>query len=326
MKILCADPFPVSGREALQQAGCEVLYAPELHDEALTERLRTTAAEVLIVRSTRVTPAMLEARGLRLVLRAGSGYDTIDLAAASARGIYVANCPGQNAIAVAELTFGLLLALDRHIPDNVADLRRGQWNKRAYSQARGLWGRKLGLVGLGRVGREVCTRARAFGMPVLAWSRSLTPEGAAALGVEWQASPRTLAAAAEVVSVHVALTEQTRKLIDASVFAAMRPGTYFLNTARAEVVDQEALAQAVRERGIRAGLDVFYGEPASAVGTIDADIFQLPGVIGTHHIGASTEQAQEAIAAETVRIIQVYRETGQPPRVVNLAQLGAAGR
>lgn len=324
MKILIADAFPDSGQAALQRAGCEVVYAPEVHGDTLAATLGKTQAEILVVRSTQVTGAMLAASSLRLVVRAGSGYDTIDVEAASARGMYVANCPGQNAIAVAELAFGLILALDRRIPENVADLRRGQWNKREYSKARGLCGRTLGLLGVGRIGREMIPRAQAFGMPIMAWSRSLTPERAASLGVVWQASPGDVAARAEVLSVHLALTEQTRHLIDARVLAMMPPGASFINTARAEVVDQEALAQAVRERGIRAGLDVFADEPASAVGTVETDLFSLPGVIGTHHIGASTEQAQQAIAAETVRIIQIFQETGSPPNVVNLAQLSGA--
>lgn len=316
MHILIADTYPDTGRQALQQAGCEICYAPELRDTTLLEALRTTQADVLVVRSTQVTQAMLDVGCVRLVVRAGSGYDTIDVDAASARGIYVANCPGQNAVAVAELAFGLILALDRRIPENVADLRQGRWNKREYSQARGLYGRMLGVLGLGRIGQEMLPRARAFGMPVVAWSRSLTAAHAEALGVAWRADPLEVAAAADVVSVHLPLTEQTRHLIEARFFAAMLPGSYFINTARAEVVDQEALAWAVRERGIRAGLDVFAGEPAAAVGPVTADIFTLPGVIGTHHIGASTAQAQEAIALETVRVIVTYKETGLPPNLV----------
>jgi len=267
---------------------------------------------------------MLEAGRLSLVVRAGAGYNTIDVETASERGISVANCPGKNAIAVAELAFGLILALDRRIPENTADLKRGVWNKKEYSKARGLYGRTLGLIGLGGIGCEMCPRARAFGMRVVGWSRSLTDVKARNLGVEALDSIFQVAAASDVVSVHVALKPETTKLVGEDFFAAMKPGSFFVNTSRAEVVDQAALERAVREKGIRAGLDVFAGEPSGGGGSVDDPIFQLPGVVGTHHIGASTEQAQEAIAAETVRIVREFKETGRPPNVVNLAKKSPA--
>jgi D-3-phosphoglycerate dehydrogenase / 2-oxoglutarate reductase len=324
MRILIADKFPESGQAELSQAGFELTYDPELKDASLTEAIGSTAADVLVVRSTKVTREMLEAGRLSLVVRAGAGYNTIDVKAASARGIYVANCPGKNSIAVAELAFGLILALDRRIAENVADLKAGRWNKKEYSKARGLFGRTLGLIGLGRIGQEMIPRARAFGLPVIAWSRSLTPERAEQLGVELKQSPEMVAASSDIVSVHVALKDDTRNLIDEKVFAAMRHGSFFINTSRAEVVDQAALERAVREQKIRAGLDVFAGEPAGGTGVVEDAIFKLDGVMGTHHIGASTDQAQQAIADETVRIIREYRMTGRPPNVVNLAKKSPA--
>jgi D-3-phosphoglycerate dehydrogenase len=201
----------------------------------------------------------------------------------------------------------LILALDRRIPENVADLKQGRWNKKEYSKARGLFGRVLGIIGTGQIGCEMVTRARAFGMPVVAWSRSLTPERAAALGVEMKQSPVEVAAASDIVSLHLALKDETRNLVDEKFFEAMRPGSFLINTSRAEVVDQAALARAVKERGIRAGLDVFAGEPAGGTGAVDDEIFKLDGVIGTHHIGASTDQAQAAISDETVRVIRDYK-------------------
>jgi D-3-phosphoglycerate dehydrogenase len=223
-------------------------------------------------------------------------------------------------VAVAELAFALILALDRRIADNVVSLRQGQWNKAEFSNARGLLGRTLGLIGVGRIGREMIPRAKAFGMPVAAWSRSLTPEAARELGIEHQASPIEVARAADIVSVHVAANPQTSGLIDANVFDAMRAGAYFINTSRAEVVDQVALSWAVRSNGVRAGLDVFANEPSGGTGDFADDIVKLPGVYGTHHIGASTDQAQEAIAAETVRIVRTFQETGKVPNVVNIAR------
>src|SRR3712207_4906861 len=182
MRVLIADKFEQSGRDGLEAAGCDYSYQPEVKDGALVEAIRQTKPDVLVVRSTKVTEAMLDAGALKLVVRAGAGYNTIDVAAASARGIYVSNCPGKNSIAVAELAFALILALDRRVADNVISLRRGEWNKKEFSKARGLFGRTLGLIGLGRIGQEMIPRAQAFGMPVVAWSRSLTPERAEEIG------------------------------------------------------------------------------------------------------------------------------------------------
>ena len=324
MKVLVADKFEKSGLDGLKAAGCDVVYEPDLKDDALTDAIGSSGAEVLIVRGTKVTKPMLETGRLSLVIRAGAGYNTIDVEAASERGISVANCPGKNSVAVAELAFGLILALDRRVVDNAVDLKRGVWNKKEYSKARGLFGRTLGLVGVGGIGREMIPRARAFGMPVVAWSRSLTPERAQALGVERKSSPAGVAASCDVASVHVALKPETKGLIGEEFFAAMKPGAFFINTSRAEVVDEAALEKAVSEKGVRAGLDVFAGEPAGGSSDVSAAIFQLPGVVGTHHIGASTEQAQEAIAAETVRIVREYIEAGRAPNVVNLARKSPA--
>jgi D-3-phosphoglycerate dehydrogenase len=291
-----------------------------LKDEALVNAITETAPDVLVVRGTKVTEPMLAAGPIKLVVRAGAGYNTIDVAAASKRGIYVSNCPGKNSIAVAELAFALILALDRRVVDNAVALRRGEWNKKEFSKARGLFGRTLGLIGVGKIGQEMIARAQAFGMTVIAWSRSLTPLRAAELGVTHMESPQAVAAAADVVSVHLALNNETRNLIDAGFFNAMREGAYFINTARGEVVDQQALANAMKTRGVRAGLDVYAAEPTSAVGEFNDEIVKEEGLYGTHHIGASTDQAQEAIAAETVRIVKQFKETGQVPNVVNLAR------
>src|SRR5882672_6278849 len=320
MRVLIADKFEQSGRHGLQAIGCEVSYQPDLKDEPLVEAIRALQPDVLVVRGTRVTEPMLDAGPVKLVVRAGAGYNTIDVAAASKRGIYVSNCAGKNSIAVAELAFALILALDRRIADNIISLRQGQWNKKEFSKARGLYGRTLGLIGVGKIGQEMIPRAHAFGMPVVAWSRSLTSERAAALGIEQKETPQEVARSADIVSVHLALKPETRSIIGADVFNSMREGAYFINTARGEVVDQAALVNALKTHGIRAGLDVYAAEPTSGTGEFTDEIAQEPNVYGTHHIGASTDQAQEAIAAETVRIIREFKETGKVPNVVNLAQ------
>jgi D-3-phosphoglycerate dehydrogenase len=330
MKVLVADKFEQSGIDGLRALGCDVLYEPDLKDDALAKAIADSGADVLVVRSTQVTAPMLDAGKLALIVRAGAGVNTIDVAAASKRGIYVSNCPGKNAIAVAELTFALLLGIDRRVPDNVTDLRTGIWNKKEYSNAQGLYGRTMGLIGFGSIGQEVARRARGFGMPVVVWSRrfSQSPEArqraVEEFGITVVESPRDVVAQADIISVHLALTKETRGFVNADLLQHARKRAIFLNTARAEVVDYDALAKAVQDKGLRVGLDVFANEPSGATGNIEDSIVSLPGVYGTHHIGASTDQAQEAIAAEAVRIVKSFVESGRVPNVVNLAKRSPA--
>lgn len=321
MRVLVADKFEQSGLDALAAAQCEVDFSPTLADQALVDAVAATTPDVLVVRSTKVSEAVLAAGSLKLVVRAGAGYNTIDVAAASRLGIYVSNCPGKNSIAVAELAMGLICALDRRIPDQVASLREGRWDKATFSKgAPGLYGRTLGLLGLGQISSALAARAKGFGMDVVAWSRSLTPELAEAAGVQYAATPLDVARRADVVSVHVALKPETNGLIGADFLAAMKPGAILVNTARGEIVDETALIAAVKQKGLRVGLDVYQAEPTGGAGAFAPQIVSLPGVYGTHHVGASTDQAQEAIAAEAVRIVREYMQTGKVPNVVNLAQ------
>ena len=325
MRVLVADTFEEVGLEGLRSLGCEVAFEPKLEGEALGWRLRDTGAEILVVRSTRVTAAeMDQGKGLALIIRAGAGVNTIDLAAASARAISVSNCPGKNAVAVAELAWGLILALDRRIPEQTADLKAGVWNKAEYGRARGLAGRTLGVAGFGAIGREVAARGLAFGMRVAAWSPSLTAERAAEARVERVATLTDLAARSDVVSVHLALTKETRGVLGGAFFDAMRPGASFVNTSRGETVNAAALRAAISAKGIRAGLDVFDREPSGGTGAFEDEVGRLPGVVGTHHVGASTEQAQNAIASEVVRIVAAYRSTGEVPNAVNLCERSPA--
>lgn len=320
MRVLVADKFEQIGLDGLKAAGCDVLYQPDLKDASLEQALADSRADVLVVRSTNVTAPMFEKGALSLVVRAGAGYNTIDVKAASRHGVYVSNCPGKNAVAVAELAIGLMLALDRRIPDNVTALRIGEWDKKEFSKARGLYGRTLGLLGFGNIGHEVARRAHALGMPILVWSRRFAAGGELPqdVPIAIAKTPGDVAAACHVLSVHLALTPETRGLVNADVLNRLRPGSFFINTARGEVVDYRALETVAREKDIRVGLDVYASEPAAATGEFSDPIAKLPNVYGTHHIGASTDQAQEAIAAETVRIVRCYLETGKVPNVVNL--------
>jgi D-3-phosphoglycerate dehydrogenase / 2-oxoglutarate reductase len=320
MKVLIADKLAsfVPGR--LQDLGSTPIVVPTLAGTALSERLAADDPEVLVVRSTQVTADNLAAApSLALVVRAGSGVNTIDVAAASGRGVYVTNCPGKNAAAVAELTFAHLLNLDRRLADSVIALREGRWQKKVFGSARGLAGRTLAVLGCGTIGREVIRRARAFGMPVVGWSRSLDEAGAAELGIGYASTPERAVERADAVTIHLALTSDTRGRIGESVFSAMKRGAWFVNTARGELVDEEALLRAVREKDIRAGLDVFAEEP-QADGPFESVLAAEANVYGSHHVGASTQEAEDAVGEEVVRIIAAYASGAPIPNCVNLAR------
>ena len=318
MKVLIADKFSEAHLDRLAKLGCEVTYNPAVKAEELPKIIGPY--KILIVRSKQVTGDALKASDqLTVVLRAGAGVNTIDVKTASARGIYVTNCPGKNSVAVAELVFALLLGLDRRIADNVAALRAHKWNKKEFSKADGLFGKTLGIIGVGQIGREVIKRAHAFGLPVLAWSRSLTPAKAEELGIEHVKDVDDIFRRADIISLHVALKPDTKKLVNAARLALMKPNAILINTARGEVVDQPALRAALEAKKLRAGLDVFDPEPADATTDFTDPILDLPSLYGTHHIGASTEQAQEAIAEEAIRIIETFAKTGIVLNCVNLA-------
>lgn len=317
--VLVADDLDSSCVEALRAMGLEVALEPRCTADELPGRIGDAA--ILIVRSTKVTRATIEqARRLALIVRAGAGFDTIDVAAASERGIFVSNCPGKNSVAVAELAMALILALDRRVADATADLRAGRWNKKEYGKAAGLKGRTLGIAGLGRIGFEVARRARAFEMRVVGWSMPWHEELAREVGVERCATLHELCEQSDAVSVHLPQTPETRRLFNADVFARMKRGAIFVNTSRGGIVDEAALAVAMKERGLRVGLDVFEGEPAGGTGEFRPAIASAGTFVGTHHIGASTEQAQSAIAAETVRICREFVQTGRVPNVVNVEE------
>lgn len=310
MKILIADNFPESRRRALADAGHRITFEPALQGEALRRALADH--DILVVRSTRVDAAAIDAgAALQLIIRAGAGTNTIDKAHAAGRGVRVCNVPGANALAVAELTIGLIIACDRRIADNVSDLRGGRWNKKRYAQARGLHGRALGILGFGAIGAAVAERARAFGMRVLT---TQSPRRAAAtadamrrLDITAVDSVAALASVSDIVSLHLPLTAQTERLVDEAFLAALPDHAILINTARGELIDEAALIRAMDSRGIRAGLDVYQGEPAAGEAAFESKLAAHPNVTGTHHIGASTEQAQTAVADGVLRVIESFQ-------------------
>ena len=322
MKVLIADKLSKRTEQTLRDLGIELDVQPDLTAEKLPDAIGQ--ANVLVVRSTRVSAETIDTgRKLSLIVRAGAGVNTIDTTAASNRGIYVTNCPGMNSAAVAELAIGLLVACDRRIVDASTDLRAGKWRKKEYGKAYGLRGRTLGILGAGTIGRAVAQRARGMGMNVAAWSRSLDPQRAEELNLDYCQSPLELAGRCDAVSVHLAAVPETTEFVGQEFFQTMRQGAIFVNTSRGQVVDQEALSQAIQQRGLRVGLDVFAKEPS--VGDAPFEDTALAGCItATPHIGASTEEAADAIAGEVVRIIRTFHETGKPPKAINMCQRSPA--
>lgn len=310
MKILFADALPEESIDQLRARGDECEVRAGLGADDLPDAIG--GFDVLVVRSTRVTADTIAASNqLGLIVRSGAGTNTIDIEAAADSGIYVCTVPGTNSLAVAELTMGLLLALDRHIADATADLRNGTWNKKAYSRADGVHGKTLGIIGLGEIGLAVAERARGFGMTVLAERKpDRRPDVEArirASGVRLVDSQDELVRTSDIVSIHVPGGASTAGLVDAAFLDRMRDDAILLNTSRGEVVDEAALIAAMDARGIRAGLDVFCDEPGGGTGEFTSALAQHPNVVGTHHIGASTQQAQEATAAGTIDVIEAYR-------------------
>ena len=309
MRILFADKFPDNWRGRIEEAGHSCRCEPELGENELPQAIADS--EVLVVRSTRVNGSVFSAAAnLKLVIRAGAGTNTIDKDAAKDAGIAVCNTPGRNAVAVAELAMGLILCIDRRIPDNVSDLRDGRWDKKGYSKARGIMGSTIGVLGAGAIGLALMHRARAFGMRILVLQKhgrdEATLEAFSRLGVEEVEDLQSLAADVDCLSIHLPANENTRGLINADVLKHMKPGTAVINTSRGEVIDEEALITAMNEGGIRAGLDVYQNEPGASDNAFDSLLARHPSVYGTHHIGASTSQAQDAVAEGVADVIEAF--------------------
>jgi D-3-phosphoglycerate dehydrogenase len=321
MRVLVADSLADASISRFEQMGFEVVYQPALKGMTLMAAMLKEDPEILVVRSTEVLAAQIQAgQALSLVIRAGAGVNTIDLPNCSARGVYVANCPGKNAIAVAELVMGLILGIDRQLADCVADLRQGQWNKKRYASGRGLYGRTLGLLGLGRIGSAVAKLAGGMGMTVVAWSRSLTETEAQTMGLTRLNSPLAVAKASDVLSVHLSANPATKGLVGKDLIDALKDDAVFINTSRASVVDEQALLDRLNAGSLWAGLDVYSNEPSVKSGPWTHPLASHPRVYGTHHIGASTVQAQEAVGMEVCRIAQVFRDTGRVDNCVNLSE------
>jgi D-3-phosphoglycerate dehydrogenase / 2-oxoglutarate reductase len=316
-RVVVADRVAKSGLDLLSQSGdievVDVAGKPAELEKALA------GAHALIVRSeTRVTAALMaRAPHLRVVARAGTGVDTIDVPAATRRGIAVMNTPGANTVSAGEHALGLLLALVRRISDAAAAMKRGEWDRKRFEGTE-LRGKTMGVIGLGRIGAHVAQLARAFGMQVVGHDPFLPPERAAELHVKL-VSIEQLLGSADVVTLHVALTDQTHHLIDAARLKLMRPNAVLINTARGELVDEAALADAIKEKRIGgAAIDVFAQEPLPA----ESPLRGLERVILTPHLAASTAEAQERVATEICVAVREALVAGDLSTALNVPGMG----
>lgn len=317
-RVLIADPISSAGLAPLTRDGrFELVEASGLTEDELARAI--APCDAVIVRSaTRITRASLaQAHRLRVIGRAGVGVDNIDVAAATERGVAVLNAPSGNTVSAAELAFALLLSLARSIAAADRSMRAGEWDRKSFSGFE-LYGKTLGLLGAGRIGGAVARRARAFGMHVLVHDPYLSAERAQELDVQ-RAALDDIIEHADVISLHVPLTESTAGLLGSAELARMKPGAVIVNAARGEVIDEDALVAALRNGTIAgAALDVFAREPLPA----DHPLRSLPNVVLTPHLGAQTVEAQANVALEITDAVRRALVDGDMTSAVNAPAIG----
>lgn len=321
MKILVCDPISPKGIAALQQRPeFQVAVLPKRLSEAELLPVVTDAVAMLVRSETKVTRQVLEAAAnLKVVGRAGVGVDNVDVEAATQRGVVVMNTPGGNTVTTAELSFAMILALARKVPQAHRTMAEGKWDRKQF-QGVELFGKTLGVLGMGRIGGEVAKRALAFGMKVRAYDPFLNEARAQALGVQLAAELDDVYREADFITVHMPVTEQTKGMLNAAAFAKMKPGVRIVNCARGEIiVEQDLLAALDSGKVAAAGLDVFATEPLPA----DHPFRKHPGITLTPHLGASTAEAQEKCGLEVAEVITAYLLTGEVRNAVNLPFLDA---
>lgn len=319
-RVLICDKLESPGLDLLRQAGIELDERAGLTGEALKEALR--AADGCVVRSaTRITTELLEDPGrLKAIVRAGVGVDTIDVAAATRKGVVVMNTPGGNTFSTAEHTITLLMALARQVPAADASLHSGKWERNKFLGVQ-LAGKTLGVVGLGRIGREVARRAAGLDMNILGFDPFLAPDRAAQLGIEAVADLEQLLPRCDFLTVHTPLTDETRNLLHAGRLAQLKKGARVINCARGGIINEEALVEALKSGHLAgAALDVFVQEPLPA----DHPLLKLPNVVLTPHLGASTVEAQVSVALEAAQLLIDFLQKGIVQHAVNMAAVDRA--
>ncbi len=319
-RVLICDNLESQGLDLLRQAGIELDERIGLKGEALKEAIR--AADGVIVRSqTKITADLLDNPGkLRAIVRAGVGVDTIDVGAATRKGVVVMNTPGGNTFSTAEHTISLLMSLSRHIPAADASLRAGKWERNKFIGTQ-LAGKTLGVVGLGRIGREVARRATGLDMKIVGFDPFLSPDRAGQLGIEAVADIEQLLPRCDYLTVHTPLTDETRNLLNAARLAKMKKGARVINCARGGIINEEALAEALKSGHLAgAALDVFVQEPPPA----DHPLLKLANVVVTPHLGASTHEAQLSVALEAAQLLIDFLQKGVVQHAVNMAAVDRA--
>ena len=315
MRILIADKFQPQYLEDLKTSGHDVIFNPDLTADKLPENIKGN--EVLIVRSTKVNSQTIKASDcLTYIIRAGAGTNTIDKEAAAAKGIFVCNTPAKNSIAVAELAIGLMVSIDRHIPACNADMKNKVWNKKKYSKANGIFGKNVGVVGLGAIGMAFVERAKAFGLTIFGYD-PIAQKIKEHEGVNYCETLQQLAENSDIITFHVPAITETKGMVGKEFLSYVKKGAYIINTSRGAIVDDQALIDAMNEKDIKAALDVYNNEPAAGDNHFATELSQHPNVIGTHHIGASTDQSQNAIGATVVELISGF-EKGNIKNCVNM--------
>ena len=325
MRILVACDMPEVALEQLRSLASDVVHEPNLTAQQLRDAM--TDVGILVAKSTRVSPDTLNhATALQLIVHAGSGPGEIAIEDASAAGVFVAHCPRTHATAVAELTMGLILALDRQIVENTVAMREHKWIRSQFANSRGLAHRTIGILGYGEIGRQVARRARAFDMRVVAWVPDLTAEPPDEPDVEFCNWPRELARMSDIVTVHAVADDEDEHdvIVDAEFLESLPEGAYLVHMGRPGAIDQSALLEAIKTRHLRVATDVYTSEPSSDTNRARFRIAEQPGVVCTQHIGGLTQQARGATAAEVVRIIRAFLVSGEMINCLNLAERSPA--
>jgi len=316
-----ADTFSSKEIEEMKKMGHEVIYEPKVLGADFEKLMREVNPVVLIVRSKKTTKEVIDAGPkLEMVIRAGTGCDTIDVAHCSQKGIYVCNCPGKNSVAVAELTIGLMIAIDRRITEGDKLLKEGRWAKGKFTDCLGLKGRTIGLLGIGNIGKEVAKRCLAFDMKVLAVDPFLTKEQIESMGATKVETNKELCERVDILSLHIPALPETIGMINKEFLSHMKPNSVLINVARGNLVNEEDVLEHLdKVKDFWYGADVFKGEPASKEADFDHKLAKHPKVVGSHHVGASTQEAETAIGIEVARMVKEYGATKKVNNCVNLA-------
>lgn len=323
MHILVACELPDAALDQLRSLATAVRYEPNLTAQDLRDQMRDVG--ILVSGDIRISAETISrAKTLQMIVHAGPGPGDVALEEASGQGVFVTHCPDQHATAIAELTFGLILALDRRIVENTIALREGRWTRTELADARGLAGRTLGIVGYGTVGRVVARRARAFEMKVIAWSPALAPARPPDPDIELCNYPRELARRAEIVTVHPADDAIRLPLVDAEFLAALQPGAYLVHVGAPGAADEAALIQAIEQRQLRVAVDACGPEPLADQSRYRCRVCELPGVVGTQRVATLTQQAREATADEVVHIVRSFLVSGEVLNCINLCDRSPA--